>query len=148
MKENIIAGIEAELSHKKIELEKLQQAIAKISILQADIGALERSLAIFKGDKIPESVIIRPAPSSIEPVTPRETVPQIVYSILKEVGKPLKGDEIVSIAKSRGKQVGRNTLMVAIYRAAKKGQLFKIMERGVFGLLEWDKNIDKTITPH
>jgi len=141
MKENIIAGIEAELSHKKVELEKLQQAIAKISILQADIGALERSLAIFKGNKIPESVVMRPVPISTESVIPRVTVPQIAYSILKEAGKPLNGDEIVAIAESKGKQIGRPTLLGAIYRSAKKGQLFKVMERGVFGLLEWDKKI-------
>lgn len=139
-----LAAIKAQIKRKRAalstlkqqekELERLKTEVATIPRVQADVSALERSLAILQGEEPPE------VPT--EPETPRRkkeqvpSIPSIAYSILKETGKPMTGDEIYSAFLARDKKVSKASLLGALYRNVKRKHLFRLVSSGTFGLLE------------
>ena len=69
--------------------------------------------------------------------TIKESIPNLVYSVLKEAGKPLRAEQIIPLVAAKGRQVEKVSMLGAIYRGIQKGQLFKLVSPGLFGLLEW-----------
>ena len=138
MKYDIIDVIENHVRQKREELERLQQAVAAIPQVQNDLAALERTLAILRGDTTAE-----PSLSAQSYSVPQEPYPQLARAILHEQGTPLTGDQITQIAKSKGKAVSRSSLMGGLYRCTKEGKYFKLVAPGTFGLLEWENHSEE-----
>jgi hypothetical protein len=135
MRDDIVTVIEAHIQQKRTELERLQQAVVAIPQVQNDLAALERTLAILRGDTVSEQ------PLSAQSYTPPpEPYPQLAQAILREQRTPLTGDQITHIARSQGKPVRRSSLMGALYRCIKEGKYFKLVSPGTFGLLEWENH--------
>jgi hypothetical protein len=132
MRDDTITVIEAHIQQKRTELERLQQAVAAIPQVQSDLAALERTLAILRGD----TVSIPPSFGQSYSI-PQEPYPELAQAIIREEGKPLTGDEITAIARSKGKTVKRASLMGALYRCLKEEKYFTLAAPGTFGLLEW-----------
>ncbi len=124
------------LKDQEKEFRRLQEAVAQIPKIQADLSALERSLAILKGEEIPEPAIIASKLPKVH-IPTGNTIPGMVHQVLKEAGKPLTIDQMLPLIVARGRQVGKLTLMSVIYRCVKKEQFFRLVSRGTFGLLEW-----------
>ena len=124
------------------ELKHLQSAVATMPRIQAELAALERVLAIEKGEVAPEPTstsdsknVRRETP---QPVGLKEnSIPSFVYRALKEAGKPMTGDQIMPVFLAAGRQVDKTTVVGAIYRYIKKGQWFRKVAPGTFGLMEW-----------
>ena len=138
MRHDIIDVIEAHVQQKRAELERLQQVVATIPQVQNDLAALERTLAILRGD----SASAQPSSGQIYNV-PQEPYPELAQAILREQGKPLTGDEITSIARSKGKTVKRTSLMGGLYRCLKEGKYFTLVAPGTFGLIEWGNHSEE-----
>jgi hypothetical protein len=78
------------------------------------------------------------------PLTPRkhrsvesDGLPQLIYAVLAEEGKPLTFKEIIEFFEAQGHRVNRASAIRAIYRCIKGGRLFYLVAPGLFGLLEW-----------
>lgn len=165
MNESALSVLEAEINSKTIDLNKLeatvQDAASKIPTLRGDILALQRTIAILKGEKFEHST--PPLPSAIrermerfsrafsQPSPPsrqtaqdmfkRETsIPQMVEAVLREANKPMNGDEVMDALLVKDKNLNKPSVMGAIYRNAKAGRIFKIVQPGVFGLLEFENS--------
>ncbi len=125
MQDQIVEAIEAQIAIKQAELRRVQE----------DLAALQRTLAIFRGERVSERLppLHEPIPSLSKP---KDSLPDVGYMALKEVGKPLTGDQIVAFWKGRGHEVNKASLLGALYRCAKHEQRFWVRS-GVFGLLEW-----------
>ena len=125
VQDQIIEALEAQIAIKQAELRRVEE----------DLAALQRTLAIFKGERVPErlSPLHEPTPSLSQP---KDSLPDVGYMALKEVGKPLTGDQIVAFWNGRGKEVSKASLLGALYRHAKHKKTFRVSS-GVFGLLEW-----------
>jgi hypothetical protein len=74
---------------------------------------------------------------------PQEPYPELARDIIREQGKPLTGDEITSIARSKGKTVKRTSLMGGLYRCLKEGKFFTLVAPGTFGLIEWENHSEE-----
>ena len=136
MRDDFVTVIEAHIQQKRTELERLQQAVAAIPQIQNDLAALERTLAILRGDTVFEQ------PFSVQTyIPPPEPYPQLAQAILREQRTPLTGDQITHIARSKGKAVKRSSLMGALYRCLKERKYFKLVAPGTFGLLEWENHV-------
>ena len=148
---DVISVIEKQIQNKQSVLTDLKDQIAKtldaIPKLEADLNALNRTLAILKGEEYQEQQ------STLKPLSKGHTIfkrriirsntvsiPHLVSSILKEAGKPLTGDQIIPVLAAKGKLVTRNTLLSVIYRLIQHKKIFKLVSPGTFGLLEWDKD--------
>jgi hypothetical protein len=66
----------------------------------------------------------------------------LAYVVLQEAGKPLTGEQIVPLMLARGCTSSKQSILGAIYRAAKSGDRF-IVDRGIFGLKEWQSEKDR-----
>jgi hypothetical protein len=138
-----IATIRAEIKKKKStltslkkdekELERLKKEVAAIPRVQADLSALERTLAILQGEEVPESS----GGVSASEETSTESIPTFAYSILKDTGKPMTGDDLHAAFLTKGKEVSKSSLLGALYRNVKKNRLFRLVSSGTFGLLDW-----------
>lgn len=130
----------AKLKERMEDWKRLQAEVAQIPKVEADLKALERTLAILKGEEAPDSPKITAAMVIEAEKTlfgRRDSVPHVVYSVLKEAGKPLTIEQIMPLLKVKGSMAGEPTVRGAIYRNIKTGKLFKLVGRGTFGLLEW-----------
>lgn len=125
VQDQVVEALEAQIAIKQAELRRVQQ----------DLAALQRTLAIFRGEQVPE----RSSPLH-EPIVslsqPKDSLPELAYVALKEVGKPMTGDQIVAFWTGRGKEVNKASLLGALYRHTKRKQTFWV-NSGIFGLLEW-----------
>lgn len=130
------------LKEQEAELRKLQAAVAAIPKVSADLAALERTLRMLNKEEEAEPEGQTQFPQIAKElgqnvVMRKDSIPSLVYSVLKEAGKPMKGDQIVPLIMAKGKKTNKLTIIGTIYRCAKKGQLFTLESPGVFGLLEW-----------
>jgi hypothetical protein len=130
----------SKLKEQAEELKRLQAVVAAMPKVQADLQALERSLAILKGEEAAEPVVqttLHAVMDDIKRSIRGHSIPAQVYAVLRDAGKPLTGDQIMGSLAARGKNIAKPTVMGAIYRAAKHGKLFRLVAPGTFGLLEW-----------
>lgn len=130
------------LKEQESELKRLQAAVAALPKLQADVAALERALGILKGEESSEvdpDVRLSTMELEIKRSIREHSIPGHVYAVLRNAGKPLNGDEILGALAAKGTHVKKLSLYGAIYRAAKQGELFRVVKPGVFGLLEWQQ---------
>lgn len=126
------------LKGQEKELQDLQAEVGKIPKIVADLIALERSLALVKGEEVPEPPELLPR-SIRDRTSIGKSIPSLVYSVIKEAGKPLKTDQIFPLVLAKGRKVGKLTMVSAIYRCIKNGQLFTLVAPGTFGLIEWSE---------
>ncbi len=128
----------AKLREREEEFKRLQKVMAGIPKLQADLSALERSLAILKGEEVPEDPRDRKVIdiATIEHLFTRN-VPRLVYRVLKEAAKPLRIEQIMPLLAAMGCTAVKPTVRGAIYRNAKPGKIFKVLGPGIFALSEW-----------
>jgi hypothetical protein len=130
----------SKLKEQAEELKRLQAIVAAMPKIQADLQALERSLAILKGEEAAEPMIqtgLHEVMDQIKRSTREHSIPAQVYAVLRDAGKPLTGDQIMGLLAARGRNIAKPTVMGAIYRSAKNGKLFRLVAPGTFGLLEW-----------
>ena len=126
------------LREQEEELKKLQAEVADIPKLEADLLALERSLSIIKGEEVSEPTSLM-VPFGISRNGRSGSIPNLVYAILKEAGKPLRGNEIIPLVAARGCKSTKQSVLGAVYRVAQSGKLFTLVEPGLFGLQEWSE---------
>jgi hypothetical protein len=127
----VIETIETQIAIKRRELQKIH----------ADVAALERTLAILTGEDRPE--LVTPITTVAPPVVaPQEALPDLAYRILKEVERPLTGDQLWASVRATGREVNKATLLGGIYRQIKRGRMFKLVGKATFGLLEWDDHVE------
>ena len=136
MDNNAVGTIQTLIAQKQAKLEELQRAASYIPRVQADLAALERTLAIVKGEDVPSLTIAVRDSSRVEDHI-QVSIPQLVYSILKETGTPLTGQQIMERVAARGRKDEKASVLGGIYRNIKEGRLFKLVAPGTFGLLEW-----------
>ncbi|MGH8066886.1 MAG: hypothetical protein ACRERE_16945 [Candidatus Entotheonellia bacterium] len=140
MDDHAVTVVTTHIQRKRDELRKLQQAVAMIPQVEADLAALERTLTILRGDHQTSSAIsttVFPTESSASDLG-QMPLPQLAYTILKEAGNPLSGDEILQRARTKGRIVNKASLLRSIYRSIEQKQrIFKLKRRGIFGLHEW-----------
>ncbi len=110
--------------------EQIQQKRAALDKLHDDVEALERTLAILEEQRLavgkrleglqPEwEKVIK---SSRKGVIQKDSIPYFAQKFLRETGKPLT----------------KQSLLGALYRSIKKRQqVFRLVGRGKFGLIEW-----------
>jgi len=138
-----IDTLKKQLENKRSEKRRLEEALCTV---QGYIAALEASLEVVGSSRKPA----RPAAAAdTSPVNPLEGLRSVIsslqqpklhdlaYVVLKEAGKPLTGDQIVPLMLARGCASSKQSILGAIYRAAKSGDRF-VVGRGVFGLKEWN----------
>jgi hypothetical protein len=130
----------SKLKEQEAELKRLQAAAAAMPKLQRELAALELSLAIIKGEDIPEpprQTGLHEVMDQIRKSVREHSLPAQVYAVLRDAGKPLTGEQIMSALIAKGGTPSKASLMGAIYRAAKQHHLFSLVRPGTFGLLEW-----------
>lgn len=130
----------SKLNERMEEFKKLQLEIAAIPRVRADLYALERSLAILKGDEVKEEspqMAFSEVQTRSRRTSNERSVPHLVYSVLKEAGKALTIQQIMPLLAAKGCTAGEPTVRGAIYRNAKIGKMFGLVAPGTFGLLEW-----------
>lgn len=124
------------------EFKRLQGEIAKIPTIKADVEALERALAIIKGEEgrqeTPRTGLQQVMDSFGEEPGVARPVAFYVATALKEAGKPLPFSQIIPLIAAKGCTANEPTVRGAIYRNVKSERLFKLVTPGVIGLLEWN----------
>lgn len=130
----------SKLKEQETELKRLQAAAAAMPKLQRELAALELSLAIIKGEDVPEpprQTGLHEVMDQIRKSVREHSLPAQVYAVLRDAGKPLTGEQIMAALIAKGGTPSKASLMGAIYRAAKQHHLFSLVRPGTFGLLEW-----------
>ena len=114
---------------------KIEEISTRIDEYLADKRALEKALTIWMQDIGEEVTRIE---SDIKHEV-RERVPIVALAItaLKVCGNPLPLKELCSPIQQQGSPSSENTITTGLYRAAKRGML-EIVEKGMFGLPEWN----------
>lgn len=130
------------LKAQEAQLKKLQAEVAAIPKVAADLAAAERTLRMLNKEEEAEPQGTIPLPELMKTimattVTRSDSIPSLVYWVLKEAGKPQTSDQIMPLLAARGRTPAKTTVLGSIYRCIKKGQLFKLVAPGTFGLLEW-----------
>jgi hypothetical protein len=136
----VVDTIKKELKTKAAELADIEKALQRMQEVKCDVAALERTLAILEGHDKKGSE--RPTQQMLQEVIASLRQPKlhdIAYSVLKEAGKQLSGDEITAAMAARGCKSSKYSIVGAIYRAAKAGDRFTV-KRGIFSLKEWLTN--------
>lgn len=135
-----VETIKKELKAKAHELAEIEKALQRMHEVKNDVAALERTLAILEGHEKRGSE--RPTQQMLQEVMSSLRQPKLhdlAYSVLKEAGKSLSGDEITAAMTARGCKSSKLSILGAIYRAAKAGDRFSV-NRGIFSLKEWLTN--------
>ena len=135
-----VETIKKELKVKADELADIEKAVQRMHEVKSDVAALERTLAILEGHEKKGSE--RPTQQMLQEVIASLRQPKLhdlAYSVLREAGKSLSGDEITAAMAARGCKSSKLSILGAIYRAAKAGDRFSV-NRGVFSLKEWLTN--------
>ncbi len=107
--------------------EAINEKIEQIKRLEKDVAALQRAQEILAGN---EQTTGKP-----------KSQPEMVYSILEEVGKPMHVAQIVErIRKIFGTPVKTANLGVMLYRYAQREKNFYKVEGkpNTYGLIKWE----------
>ena len=70
------------------------------------------------------------------------------YTLLKQIGRPLTGEEIAAQLQAEGESVNPRSVITALYHYAQDGQLFRRISPKTFGLLEWEQAEANTTSSH
>lgn len=132
--------VKSQLEAKRAELRRIEDMMLRV---QGAIAALEATLdqVATPGKRGRKSVA--PSNSGLREIMSelkRPKLHDLAYSVLKEAGKPLTGDQITPLMAAHGCTSTKQSILGAIYRAAKNGDRFAV-GRGVFGLLEWGTDL-------
>jgi hypothetical protein len=133
--------VKSQLEAKRAELRRIEDMMLRV---QGAIAALEATFDQVAGSgKRGRNSVVRPKTGLLEIMNElkRPKLHDLAYSVLKEAGKPLMGDQIIPLMAARGCTSTKQSILGAIYRAAKNGDRFTV-GRGVFGLLEWNAEPD------
>lgn len=128
------------LKAKQEQFRRLQLEIASIPKLEMDVNALERAIAVLLDQEAPASPSLfhgKPGAEAQPTSTTTEALPDLIYKIVKEAGKPLTTQQLIPLLAAFGKHPSKAVTRSAVYQAAKRGHRFKIVSPGMFGLLEW-----------
>lgn len=112
-----IAVIKREIEAKRGEIVSIE---GEISALETDLEVLENARK-GQGNLIGSS----------------DSIPNMAYEVLRESGRPLGVNSIIARLREKGFEVKKDSLTSAIHREIKNVRLFKVLDRGIFGLLEW-----------
>jgi hypothetical protein len=123
------------------EFRRLQEEMAQAPRLKSEIETLERALIILEEEKQPVQktrLREREIMDSLAPESGRtKPVADYVVEVLREAGKPLPLSQIIPLILVKGSKADTATVRGALYRNAKAKRLVKLIQPGVFGLLEW-----------
>ena len=119
----------------------VQEIDQKIEALRADLLALQRTRALLSQGTLVNIVgrVLRSKPVAGKSRFVPGSGPDLAHKALREAGKALHGNEIAAAVASQGKRFKGQYLINAIYRCARKHQVFKMEGGGKFGLLEWNQ---------
>jgi hypothetical protein len=135
--------VKKQLETKRDELRRHQDIVLRV---QGAIAALESTLEQMSGSGKRTRQVAPPAgPPGLKEFMRELRQPklhELAYTVLKEAGKPMPVDEIVSLMMVRGCRSTRESIRGALYRAAKEKKQLISVGKGVFGLLEWSTEPD------
>ncbi len=130
-----MAGIEflkEQLIAVENERKKLQEAITKLSQLDAEAQAINLLLAKHAGEThklpIPAQAARRGRPMNGEP-----SISTLIIRALTEAGKPQKTEQLLAFLASHGKHTHSHSLRSTIHQS----KLIESVTPGVYGLVEW-----------
>jgi len=143
MKASVVQGIRDEVQKLETELARLQKAAARIQEVKEDIAAYKKLLSKHEGKRQRRDASLQELALELG-MGPRrgfrgQSYTALAYDILKQADKSLTGHEIIAAMVTRGKPIKKHAVLGTLYRAAKKGTMFKLVGPGVFGLTEWDQ---------
>ena len=133
-----IAGVEflkEQLIAVERERKELQDAVARLPQLDAEVQAIKLLLAKHAGDKHRLPVTV-PVAKPAAPINGEPSLAQLVVRALTEAGKPQNTAQLLGFLASHGKSPARGTLRSTIHQ---RGKLFKSVSPGVYGLVEWQQ---------
>lgn len=111
---------------------------AQLSQLDDEVQAIKLLLAKYAGIA-PSLPLSYHADQSIDPIDAVSSVSALAAKALAEAGKPQKTAQILAFLAKHGKSTSSATLRSTIHQKAEMGKLFKVLEPGVFGLMEWSQ---------
>jgi len=116
------------------ERKKLQEAIARLSQLDAEVQAINLLLAKHSGEKhrLPSATQILRSENA---VTSGTSISKLIIRALTEAGKPQRTEQLLAFLGSHGKQTHGHTLRSTIHQS----KLIKSVTPGVYGLVEWSQ---------
>ena len=146
-----VQTLKAQLENKRAEKRRLEEALYRV---QGYIAALESSLEVVGSSRktsrrlvVTDAATVNPLEGLRSVITEFRQQPKLhdlAYVVLKESGKPLTGDQIIPLMHARGCISSKQSILGAIYRAAKDKDRF-VANRGVFSLKEWQSEHDRRI---
>lgn len=119
----------------------IQEIDQKIEALRADLLALQRTRALLNGSEshTGDKGTRGTKTAKLKSRFVAGSGPDLAHKALREAGNPLHFSEIVAAVAATGKRFKGQYLANAIYRCARKHQVFTLKGHGKFGLLEWSQ---------
>ena len=135
-----ISELTKQIRERENDVRRYQEGINLIPALQAEIRMLEGSLAIIQGGTpIKHGESQAGLPLNGTPIQPK-TIGVVAYEILKQAGKPLHVNEILSLSEARGTRIIYKSLTKMISERVRQGKQFYREGAGTYGLKEWKVN--------
>lgn len=132
LKEQLLAS---ESERKKV-LAAIQTAQSRLPQLDAEISAT--NLLISKHTGEPRQLPLSVKPAQQENHLVEGSIAMLIFKALSEAQKPQRYEQLLAFLASHGKHPSNATLRSTIHQYVKRGKLFKSVQPGVCGLLEWD----------
>lgn len=128
--------LKEQLATAETEQKRLQAAVARLPLLEAEIQACKLLLEKLSGGMRiePPSRSTHTAPSFS---AQGDSISSLVQRALTEANKPQTTAQLLAFLASHGKRTTSATLRSTIYM--KKGKLFNVISPGLYGLIGWER---------
>ena len=121
--------LRTEIRTRRIELAALEHAL---SILETSTTVTHSPVQVRREEPIVARHRHRGRPG-------RNTIPSLIEKVLREAGKPMTTNQLISLLVAHGKHVTPAVMRSCLYLYVKKRKIVRRMAPGLFGLLEWDR---------
>lgn len=119
---DVIEVIDSKIAETKRELERLRRAAELLPTVEANLTALLRSRALLSGEEPEEGLSAPDDRKRIRSALPG-SIGALATDALREAGKPLHVDEILSRLRGKGSKAAKHTVVGALARYTKIGRL-------------------------
>lgn len=131
-----IEFLKEQLAASENERKKMQELIARLPQIEAEIQATKLLLAKHTGG--PRQLPLASQPTQhLDPIDAVSSIATLITRALTEAGKPQRSEQLLAFLASHGKRTSSATLRSTIHQYVKKGKVFKSVRPGLYGLIEW-----------
>ena len=120
--DDVLKMLDAKITETERELERLQRAAELLPIVSTNLLALRRSRAILAGEN-PDGVTREARLGETVHAVVSGSVGALAVGILTETGKAMHARELTERIRAKGKDVNLPTVVGALVRYVKAGQL-------------------------